>query len=50
MASDADKTGNRVIAAVNGDFYDMSTGIPLGLFMGTGSFDGSAQRPERLWH
>ena len=37
MASDADKAGNRVIAAVNGDFYDMSTGIPLGLFMGTGN-------------
>ncbi|RAR43688.1 phosphodiester glycosidase family protein [Paenibacillus sp. MDMC362] len=36
MASDADKAGNRVIAAVNGDFYDMSTGIPLGLFMGDG--------------
>lgn len=36
MAADADKEGNRVIAAVNGDFYDMSTGIPLGLFMGDG--------------
>ncbi|ANE46231.1 metallophosphoesterase [Paenibacillus swuensis] len=36
MASDADKTGNRVIAAVNGDFYDLSTGVPLGLFMGGG--------------
>ncbi|OIB01601.1 metallophosphoesterase [Paenibacillus sp. LC231] len=36
MASDADRAGNRVIAAVNGDFYDMSTGIPLGLFMGDG--------------
>ncbi|KOR88022.1 phosphodiester glycosidase family protein [Paenibacillus solani] len=38
MASAADKEGNRVIAAVNGDFYDMSTGIPLGLFMGDGEF------------
>lgn len=38
MASGADKEGNRVIAAVNGDFYDMSTGIPLGLFMGDGEF------------
>ncbi|GAA0843116.1 hypothetical protein GCM10008915_43480 [Bifidobacterium pullorum subsp. gallinarum] len=36
MASDADQKDNRVIAAVNGDFYDMSTGIPLGLFMGDG--------------
>ncbi|MFS0836873.1 phosphodiester glycosidase family protein [Paenibacillus sp. 1P03SA] len=36
MAADADRAGNRVIAAVNGDFYDMSTGIPLGLFMGDG--------------
>jgi large repetitive protein len=34
MASDADKPGNRVIAAVNGDFYDLATGIPLGYFMG----------------
>lgn len=34
MASDADSVGNRVIAAVNGDFYDMSNGLPLGLFMG----------------
>ncbi|MNM91689.1 hypothetical protein D3C81_1039950 [compost metagenome] len=36
MASDADKEGNRVIAAVNGDFYDMSSGVPLGMFMGSG--------------
>lgn len=36
MANDADKTGNRVIAAINGDFYDMSTGVPLGIFMGDG--------------
>lgn len=34
MASDADKPGNRVIAAMNGDFYDLATGIPLGFFMG----------------
>lgn len=36
MASDADQEGNRVIAAINGDFYDMSNGLPLGLFMGDG--------------
>ncbi|MVO98809.1 phosphodiester glycosidase family protein [Paenibacillus lutrae] len=36
MAADADKEGNRVIAAVNGDFYDMSTGVPMGMFMGDG--------------
>lgn len=34
MADNADKAGNRVIAAINGDFYDMTTGVPLGLFMG----------------
>lgn len=34
MADHADKAGNRVIAAINGDFYDMTTGVPLGLFMG----------------
>ncbi|MCJ8014636.1 phosphodiester glycosidase family protein [Paenibacillus sp. KQZ6P-2] len=37
MASDADHEGNRVIAGINGDFYDMSTGVPLGLFMGNGT-------------
>jgi len=36
MADDADQEGNRVVAAINGDFYDMSTGVPLGLFMGEG--------------
>ncbi|WP_036695987.1 phosphodiester glycosidase family protein [Paenibacillus taiwanensis] len=36
MANDADKPGNRVVAAINGDFYDMSTGVPLGLFMDSG--------------
>lgn len=34
MAADADREGNRVIAGVNGDFYDMSNGLPTGLFMG----------------
>lgn len=38
MAADVDREGNRVIAAVNADFYDMSTGIPLGLFMGEERF------------
>lgn len=36
MADNADKVGNRVIAAINGDFYEMTTGVPLGLFMGDG--------------
>ncbi|MDD9268120.1 phosphodiester glycosidase family protein [Paenibacillus sp. GCM10023248] len=36
MASDADRTGNRVIAGINGDFYDLANGIPLGMFMGDG--------------
>lgn len=45
MASDADKPGNRVIAAINGDFYDMSTGVPLGLFMGDGEILVSPPEP-----
>ncbi|BFH60590.1 phosphodiester glycosidase family protein [Paenibacillus azoreducens] len=36
MASDVDRPGNRVIAGINGDFYDMSNGVPLGMFMGSG--------------
>ncbi|MUG67173.1 metallophosphoesterase [Paenibacillus campinasensis] len=43
MAADVDREGNRVIAAVNADFYDMSTGIPLGLFMGEGEILNSPQ-------
>ncbi|NGP60503.1 metallophosphoesterase [Paenibacillus thiaminolyticus] len=45
MASEADKQGNRVIAAINGDFYDMSTGVPLGLFMGDGEILVSPPEP-----
>lgn len=33
MAGVADKPGNRVIAGINGDYYDMSNGVPLGFFM-----------------
>lgn len=36
MAADIDRAGNRVIAGINGDFYDMSSGVPLGYFMGSG--------------
>ncbi|MDQ0914904.1 phosphodiester glycosidase family protein [Paenibacillus sp. V4I5] len=39
MAAYADQPGNRVIAGINGDFYDLSnhgTGVPNGLFMGEG--------------
>ncbi|WP_340004239.1 phosphodiester glycosidase family protein [Paenibacillus sp. FSL K6-0276] len=39
MASYADAPGNRVIAGVNGDFYEISgfaTGVPNGLFMDDG--------------
>lgn len=36
MAKDVDAAGNRVIAGVNGDFYTVSNGIPLGLFMNDG--------------
>jgi len=34
MAAAADRAGNRVVAATNADFYDLSTGIPYGLFIG----------------
>ncbi|WP_314588148.1 phosphodiester glycosidase family protein [Paenibacillus terrigena] len=46
MADDADTPGNRVIAAINGDFYDMATGVPLGLFMGDGEILTS---PPEKW-
>ncbi|QNK56749.1 phosphodiester glycosidase family protein [Paenibacillus sp. PAMC21692] len=36
MAKDVDAPGNRVIAGVNGDFYTVSNGIPLGLFITDG--------------
>ncbi|WP_355316508.1 phosphodiester glycosidase family protein [Paenibacillus jiagnxiensis] len=39
MAAYADKPGNRVIAGINGDFYEISgyaTGVPNGLFMDEG--------------
>lgn len=36
MAEDIDEPGNRVIAGVNGDFYEVATGIPQGLFMSDG--------------
>ncbi|MCM3340968.1 phosphodiester glycosidase family protein [Paenibacillus sp. MER TA 81-3] len=45
MADDADKEGNRVIAAINGDFYDMTTGVPLGMFMGGGEILVSPPAP-----
>lgn len=39
MAAYYDKPGQRIIAGINGDFYDLSkygTGVPNGLFMGDG--------------
>ncbi|BBI30943.1 phosphodiester glycosidase family protein [Cohnella abietis] len=36
MANNADKPGNKVIAGINGDFYDLANGVPLGFFMGDG--------------
>lgn len=39
MAAYADAPGNRVIAGINGDFFEISgnaTGVPNGLFMGDG--------------
>ncbi|MFP4697426.1 MAG: phosphodiester glycosidase family protein [Eubacteriales bacterium] len=36
MANDYDKEGNRVVAAINGDFYHMNNGIPLGTFINDG--------------
>jgi uncharacterized protein YigE (DUF2233 family) len=34
--NDNDREGNRVIAAINGDFYNMTNGLPIGLFMNQG--------------
>ncbi|MCU6713095.1 phosphodiester glycosidase family protein [Paenibacillus sp. J5C_2022] len=45
MADAVDEAGNRVIAAVNGDFYDMATGVPLGFFMGEGDILMSPPAP-----
>lgn len=39
MAAHADAPGNRVVAGINGDFYEISgnaTGVPNGLFVGEG--------------
>ncbi|NGP46791.1 hypothetical protein G4V62_18270, partial [Bacillaceae bacterium SIJ1] len=36
MAKLVDEPENRVIAGINGDFYNMSNGEPLGFFMGNG--------------
>lgn len=48
MARYADGTGNRIIAGINGDFYDLSgqgTGVPNGLFMGEGVILNSSAGP-----
>lgn len=45
MAAYADAPGNRVIAGINGDFYEISgfaTGVPNGLFMDEGRILNSA--------
>lgn len=47
MAADIDRAGNRVIAGINGDFYDMSSGVPLGYFMGSGKILTS---PPNDWY
>lgn len=45
MAAFADKAGNRVIAGINADFFDISgnaTGVPNGIFMNEGRILNSA--------
>nr|WP_166243439.1 phosphodiester glycosidase family protein [Paenibacillus turpanensis] len=45
MANEADRPGNRVIAGINADFYDISghaTGVPNGLFISEGTILSSA--------
>ncbi|SDE23954.1 S-layer homology domain-containing protein [Paenibacillus sp. UNCCL117] len=37
MAAEADRQGNRVIAGINADFYDLANGVQHGLFMGEGT-------------
>ncbi|WP_284642135.1 phosphodiester glycosidase family protein [Paenibacillus silviterrae] len=48
MAAYADRPGHRVVAGINGDFYDISgnaTGVPNGLFVGEGKILNSATSP-----
>jgi len=48
MADYADAPGNRVIAGINADFFDISghaTGLPNGLFVGDGTILNSAASP-----
>ncbi len=47
MTAIADAPGNRVVAAINGDYYDMSNGVPLGMFMGDNEILTS---PVSDWH
>ncbi|WP_237690918.1 phosphodiester glycosidase family protein [Paenibacillus caui] len=45
MAAYADKEASRVVAGINGDFFDMNdhgTGVPVGLFMSGGKILNSA--------
>jgi len=48
MAAHADRPGNRVIAGINADFFDISghaTGLPNGIFIGDGTILTSAEAP-----
>lgn len=36
-AKDIEKQGYKVISGINGDFYDMSNGVPLGVFIDNGN-------------
>lgn len=48
MAAYADKPGNRVVAGINGDFYEISgfaTGVPNGLFVDEGRILNSGISP-----
>ncbi|MFI2858613.1 phosphodiester glycosidase family protein [Paenibacillus sp. JSM ZJ436] len=47
MAQEVDAQGSRVIAGINGDFYDMSSGVPTGLFMSEGELLNS---PPSGWN
>ncbi|MFC4403795.1 phosphodiester glycosidase family protein [Gracilibacillus xinjiangensis] len=47
MAADVDAQGNRVISGINGDFYEVATGIPNGMFINNGEIWNTANSNNR---
>ncbi|KAB8138114.1 metallophosphoesterase [Gracilibacillus oryzae] len=47
MAENVDAPGNRVISGINGDFYEVATGIPNGMFINNGEIWNTANSDNR---